>query len=273
MNTHNASLSPLLVEHKNGLAILTLNKPKINNAFDDEMISLLIMALDDCSLDDDVKAIQLRGAGKHFSAGADLNWMRSMAQLDYSENQKDASQLARLMSTLYHLEKPTVAIIQGASYGGAVGLIACCDIAIASDNARFCLSEVKLGLAPATIGPFVINAIGARQCRKLFLSAEVFNAQSAKDYQLIHDVVPLDKLDEKVKSTLESILQTGPNASKAAKKLVKDLSLKVDDEQTSMTCQLIADLRVSDEGQEGLGAFFEKRPPNWLNNSQPDLSE
>ena len=269
MNTHNVSLSPLLVEHKNGLAILTLNKPEINNAFDDEMISLLIMALDDCSLDDTVKVIQLRGAGKHFSAGADLNWMRSMAQLDYSENQKDASQLARLMSTLYHLEKPTIAVIQGASYGGAVGLIACCDIAIATEGSSFCLSEVKIGLVPAVISPYVIKAIGERQARRYFISGEVMSDTKALAMNLIHEFLPATEVDDYVETLCNQLLKNGPNAMGICKTLVQKVSRETlykgqNDDLTLYTRDLIAQVRVSDEGQEGLSAFLEKRPPRWI---------
>jgi len=269
MNNDTHSQSPLLVEHKNGLAILTLNKPAINNAFDDEMISLLIMALDDCSLNDDIKVIQLRGEGKHFSAGADLNWMRSMAQLDFGENQKDASQLARLMSTLYHLNKPTVAVIQGASYGGAVGLIACCDIAIATEGSSFCLSEVKIGLVPAVISPYVIKAIGERQARRYFISGEVISAEKALAMNLIHEVLPAPEVDDHVETLCNQLLKNGPNAMGICKNLVQKVSSEAlhqgqNDNLTLYTRDLIAQVRVSDEGQEGLSAFLEKRPARWI---------
>jgi len=257
---------------ENNVATITLSNVEKHNAFDDAIISELRGHIATVKASNEVRALILKAEGKHFCAGADLAWMKRMAQLNHQENLEDARKLASLMTELDDLTIPTIVRVQGAAYGGAIGLIACCDIAIASDKARFCLSEVKLGLAPATIGPFVVNAIGARQCRKLFLTAEVFNAQAAKDYQLIHDIVPVEKLDEQVEITLQRILHTGPSASKAAKKLVKDIAI-VSDELTEMTCQLIADLRVSEEGQEGLGAFFEKRPPNWLNVTKSDLSE
>lgn len=261
----NPSTAPLLVELKDGIAILTLNKAEINNAFDDEIISLLIMALDDCRLNDDVKVIQLRGAGKHFSAGADLNWMRRMAKLDYSANQEDAGQIARLMSTLYQLEKPTIAIIQGASYGGAVGLIACCDFAIANENSTFCLSEVKIGLAPAVISPYVIKAIGERQARRYFISGEVIDSKKAEAINLIHERLTTEAIEEYVTKLSQQLLNNAPNAMGICKSLVQKVSSeKLNDTVHQYTRDLIAQVRVSAEGQEGLSAFLEKRPANWI---------
>ncbi len=258
------STSPLLVEHKNGVAMLTLNKPEINNAFDDEIISLLVMALDDCQLNDDIKVIQLRGAGKHFSAGADLNWMRRMADLDYSANREDAGQLARLMSTLYQLTKPTIAVIQGASYGGAVGLIACCDIAIAAENSSFCLSEVKIGLAPAVISPYVVKAIGERQARRYFISGEVIDSKKAESINLIHEYLPAKDIEDYVTKLSQQLLNNAPNAMGICKSLVQKVSNeKLNDTIHHYTRDLIAHVRVSDEGQEGLSAFLEKRKPSW----------
>jgi methylglutaconyl-CoA hydratase len=257
--------SPLLVEHDNGVTTLTLNRPAINNAFDDEMIRLMIMALDECRLNDDVKVVKLTGAGKHFSAGADLNWMRRMADLDYSENRKDAGQLARLMTTLYHLNKPTIAQISGASYGGAVGLIACCDIAIASTNSIFCLSEVKIGLIPAVISPYVVKAIGERQARRFFITAEVIKSEQALNLNLLHEVVPLEELKTRVDDIVSLMLTNGPKAMRISKALVQKVANeKIDDDLKHYTRDLIAHVRVSEEGQEGLSAFLEKRPANWI---------
>jgi methylglutaconyl-CoA hydratase len=262
---------PLLVEHENGVTTLTLNRPAINNAFDDEIISLLIAALDDCNINDDVKIVKLTGSGKHFSAGADLNWMRRMADLDYSENREDAGQLARLMSTLYHLSKPTIAMINGASYGGAVGLIACCDIAIASDKSIYCLSEVKIGLIPAVISPYVVKAIGERQARRYFVTAEVIKAQQALKLDLVHEIVPAEELQGRVDEIISTMLNNGPKAmgiSKALVQKVVNAPVNNDDESVeniiNHTRDLIAQVRVSEEGQEGLSAFLEKRPANWI---------
>lgn len=265
VNTAKPSESPLIVEHKNGIATLTLNKPEINNAFNDQIISLLIMALDDCRLDDEVKLIQLRGNGKHFSAGADLNWMRSMAELDYSANREDAGQLARLMQTLYQINKPTIAVIQGASYGGAVGLIACCDFAIASEGSSFCLSEVKIGLAPAVISPYVVKAIGERQARRYFISGEVIDSEKAQQINLIHECLPQESLEPYVAKLSQQLLNNAPNAMGICKALVQKVSQeKLDENLNHYTRDLIAQVRVSAEGQEGLSAFLEKRPANWI---------
>ncbi len=265
MNTTTQKQPPLLVEYNNGIATLTLNKAEINNAFDDEIISLLIMALDDCSNNDEVKVVKLTGAGKHFSAGADLNWMRRMAKLDFSENREDAGQLSRLMSTLYHLNKPTIAEIRGASYGGAVGLIACCDIAIASEKSIFCLSEVKIGLTPAVISPYVVKAIGERQARRYFISGEVIQSEQALSLNLIHETVPAEELSSRVDAIISSMLNNAPKAMGISKALVQKVANeKLDDNLNHHTRDLIAQVRVSEEGQEGLSAFLEKRPANWI---------
>jgi len=251
-----------ILDRNNAVATVTLNQPKKHNAFDDHVINELIAHLESVANNENIRVLVLKAEGKHFCAGADLDWMKRMGQLDYNENRLDAQNLAKLMSTLNNLPIPTVVRVQGAAYGGAIGLIACCDIAIASDTSRFCLSEVKLGLAPATIGPYVVDAVGARRCRDLFLTARVFNALEANEYGLLHQVTPLNELDEAIETTLTQLLQTSPNASKAAKKLIFDLSRPQDD-PSEMTSDLIAQLRVSMEGQEGLSAFFEKRLPSW----------
>ena len=257
--------SPLLVEFENGVTTLTLNRPEVNNAFDDKVIELLIMALDDCNADDEVKVVKLKGAGKHFSAGADLNWMRRMADLDYSANREDAGQLARLMSTLYSLNKPTIAEVHGASYGGAVGLISCCDISIAAERSSFCLSEVKIGLTPAVISPYVVKAMGERQARRYFISAEIIDAQKALDLELVHEVVPADELTQRVDELITLMLKNGPKAMGISKALVQKVANeKLDENLNHYTRDLIAEVRVSEEGQEGLTAFLEKRKAGWI---------
>ncbi len=260
--------SPLLVEHNKGITTITLNKPDINNAFDDEIISLLIMVLDDCRLDDEVRVVQLRGAGKHFSAGADLNWMRRMAELDYSANREDAGQLARLMNTLYQLNKPTIAVVQGASYGGAVGLIACCDFAIASQGSSFCLSEVKIGLVPAVISPYVVKAIGERQARRYFISGEVIDHHTAKAINLIHECLEAEEIEGFVEKLSQQLLNNAPNAMGISKSLVQKVANEtLDANLQHYLSDLIAQVRVSNEGQEGLAAFLEKRAPRWRTNN------
>lgn len=249
------------------VATLTLNRPEKHNAFDDFMIDELLGRLEDVKNNDALRVLVLQAEGKNFCAGADLGWMKRMAQLDYDGNLADAKELARLMNELNSLPIPTIARVQGAAFGGAIGLIACCDIAIASKSSRFCLSEVKLGLAPATISPFVIDAMGVRRCRQLFLTAEVFNASEAERYGLLHKVVSLEALDEAVDETVSQLVNVGPRAAKAAKRLIHHIN-EQSGELTDYTSQLIAELRVSEEGQEGLSAFFEKRNPSWR---EPDL--
>ena len=251
-----------------GVATLALNRPETHNAFDAELIGQLTVALQDLDHDDRVRAVIVTGTGSTFSAGADLNWMRSMATASESANLEDSLQLAKLMRTLNYLSKPTIARVNGAAYGGGVGLIACCDIAIGIEATKFSLSEVKLGLVPAVISPYVISAIGLRHARRLFLSAEIFDSALALRIGLLHETVPYVQLDETIDKTLHWLLKGGPIAQKQAKELAlraggKTLASaeKLDQENAA----LIAKLRVSKEGQEGLNAFLEKRAAAWVN--------
>jgi methylglutaconyl-CoA hydratase len=247
-----------------GIASLTLNRPNKHNAFDDSIIADLTTKLNQVASNPDVRVLILQATGKNFSAGADLGWMKRMAELDQLENEQDADKLALLMKTLNSLPVPTIARVQGASFGGAVGLVACCDIAVGASNSSFSLSEVKLGLAPATISPYVIAAIGARQCRRLFLTAERFNAATAKTLGLLHEVVEPDELDEAIEGFTTQLLANGPEAIKASKQLIQHIDERpLDDHLISQTSELIAQLRVSQEGQAGLKAFFDKRVPYW----------
>ncbi|MBV2128523.1 enoyl-CoA hydratase-related protein [Arsukibacterium indicum] len=248
-----------------GVANLVLNRPDVHNAFDDQMIAELIQELEKLASNDQVKVLLLSANGKNFSAGADLNWMRSMAEKDYGQNLDDANELAMLMHKLDKFPKPTVAIVQGAAFGGAVGLVACCDIAIASDNASFCLSEVKIGLIPAVISPYVMRALGERQSRRYFLTAERFNADIAKQLGLLHEVTSVSELADKANGLIDNLLQNSPAAISAAKALIHNIyNRKISNNVVAHTTQAIAEIRVSDEGQEGLSAFLEKRRPNWL---------
>ncbi|SNY44646.1 methylglutaconyl-CoA hydratase [Arsukibacterium tuosuense] len=251
-----------------GVASLTLNRPEVHNAFDDLMIAELIQILDQLAANPDVRILLLNANGKNFSAGADLNWMRSMAEKDYAQNLDDANELAMLMHKLDKFPKPTVAVVQGAAFGGAVGLVACCDIAIASDNASFCLSEVKIGLIPAVISPYVMRALGERQSRRYFLTAERFSADTAKQLGLLHEVTSASELNEKADALVDGLLQNSPAAISAAKTLIHNIyNRKISNNVVAHTTQAIAEIRVSAEGQEGLGAFLEKRRPNWLQNN------
>lgn len=240
-----------------GVCTLTLNRPERHNAFDDHMINALLTKLREVEQDVSIRAVVLTGAGKSFSSGADLEWMRSMAKYDEATNRKDAQRLADLLRVLNDLDKPTVARVNGAAFGGAVGLIACCDIVIASRRAVFALTEVRLGLAPAVISPYVIAAIGARQTRRLFLTAERINAEEGLRIGLVHQVVDEGALAEAVSKQVEFLLQGGPNALKECKRLATR------EADTEDTVDVIARLRTSPEGQEGMAAFFEKRKPDW----------
>jgi methylglutaconyl-CoA hydratase len=247
-----------------GIASVTLNRPEQHNAFDDGMIAELVELLGQLEQDDRVRVLVLRAAGKSFSAGADLNWMRRMADYDLAQNTDDAMQLAELMRRLNCFPKPTIALVQGATYGGGVGLIACCDIAIASKQALFCLSEVKLGLIPAVISPYVIEAIGARAARRFMLTAERFSAEQACRLGLVHQVVEAQELDKTLDSILEFLLAAGPAAQAAAKDLIRAVSNQPIDSDIIQNCaQRIARIRATSEAREGLDAFLEKRKPNW----------
>ena len=261
--------SILLNTDSRGVTTLMLNRPEKHNAFDAALIAELTRKLVQLNNDDRTRIVILTGAGKSFSAGADINWMRSMAKFSEAENIEDALKLAELMDVLNTLRKPSIARVNGAVYGGGVGLVACCDIAIAADTAKFCLSEVRLGLVPSVISPYVIAAIGAHQARRYFLTAEAISAQQAQHIGLVHEVAPADKLDEAVGKEVDLMLKAGPKALAACKKLIAAnaaASISTRRALKQKTAQLIAQLRVSDEGQEGLSAFLEKRSPNWRKN-------
>jgi len=246
-----------------GVATLTLNRPEKHNAFNVELIEVLHQHLLDIQQDDAIKICVLKAMGKSFSAGADINWMRKMAGYSLHENYEDALRLGQLMHTLYHLGKPTVAMVQGAAFGGGVGLVACCQIAIVDKNAKFCFSETKLGLIPAVISPYIIQAIGARRAKAYFLTAEVFSAKRALQHGLCHEVVG-DELEAKCDALLKTLLQNGPKAMKETHNLVDTLQpLTIDQSMVELTAKKIADIRASKEGVEGLTAFLDKRKPNW----------
>ncbi|GAC05347.1 enoyl-CoA hydratase/isomerase family protein [Paraglaciecola chathamensis] len=247
-----------------GVATVTLNRPEVHNAFDDVLINSLTQTFTRLGADDSIRAVILASKGKSFCAGADLNWMKRMAGYSYEQNLNDANALANMLHTLNTLPKPTIARVQGAAFGGAVGLVACCDMAIGSKMSKFCLSEVKLGLIPATISPYVIQAIGERNARRYFTTAEVFSSRRARRIGLLSESVTEEELDITIESLLEHILKNGPNAVTAAKQLIADVANRVpDDALRNMTSERIANTRVSSEGQEGLGAFLQKRRPNW----------
>jgi len=246
-----------------GVATVTLNRPEIHNAFDDALIAELTEVLAAYGENRAVRALILTGAGKSFSAGADLGWMKRMAGYSYEENLADAAGLARLMNVLDRLPKPTIGLINGAAYGGGVGLVACCDIVIASERASFCLSEVKLGILPAAISPYVVAAIGPRQARRYFQTAEVISADEARRIGLVHDVVAPDQMAATRDKILAAIFQGAPGAQADAKDLVFTVDRPLTDEVMSETGRRIALRRASEEGREGIGAFLAKREPAW----------
>jgi len=254
----------LLQDATAGVARIRLNRPELHNAFDAALIATLTEALQAQADDPAVRVVVLEGAGASFSAGADLNWMRGMASASEQANREDSLALARLMRTLDELPKPTIARVHGAAFGGGVGLVACCDIAIGTPAARFGLTESRLGLLPAVISPYVVAAIGARNARRYFATAEVFDAVEALRIDLLHQVVPDDALDAAVQQQIDLLLKAGPIASAAAKSLVREVSAHSDGaKHDAANAALIARLRVSPEGQEGLSAFLDKRKPAW----------
>ncbi len=257
-------MSAVRIEIENGVGTVVMDRPDRHNAFDEHVIAELTAGFAKLGADDSVRAVVLRGTGKSFSAGADLDWMRRMAAYDESANLADARALAALMRTIDTLPKPTVALVHGAAYGGGVGLVACCDIAIATEAAAFSLSEVKLGLIPAVISPYVVRAIGARAARRYFLTAERFDAVEARRLGLVHELVAGDGLEEAARQVLAALRGNGPAAVRAAKDLVAAVAGRAPAEVEDDCARRIAVIRAGDEGKEGVAAFLEKRKPSWL---------
>jgi methylglutaconyl-CoA hydratase len=258
--------SALALERQGPLGLVTLNRPDRHNAFDDAMIAELTEALRSMEAEESIRVVVLAAAGGSFSAGADLEWMKRMSGYSMEDNRRDAMGLGALMRTLAHLRKPTVARVQGPAYGGGVGLVACCDIAVASTNATFSFSEAKLGLVPAVISPYVVAAIGERAARRYFLTAERFDVAEAWRLGLVHELANDDaELDEKVGDIVDSLLACGPVAQMEAKALLRAVSGKpVMSELIQDTAERIAKIRSSPEGREGISAFLEKRRAAWI---------
>jgi methylglutaconyl-CoA hydratase len=260
-----AAYRTLAIDVRNGVALLALARPDVHNAFNEELIAELTRVL--CVLDSDegVRAVVLLGQGRSFCAGADLNWMKRMATYGRAESLADARALATMLETLYRMNKPTIARVHGPAYGGGVGLAACCDIVVAAQEATFSLSEVKLGLIPATIGPYVVEAIGARQARRYFLTAERFTAVEAFRIGLVHEIVPLDELDSRINQLLGALFFAGPRAQGEAKALIRAIAHRpIGDDVIAGTAERIAAVRSSAEAKEGVAAFLDKREPAWL---------
>jgi methylglutaconyl-CoA hydratase len=248
-----------------GVVWLTLDRPEVHNAFDDRLINDLTNELEQLGRDTDVRVLVLTGTGRSFSAGADLTWMRRTASYGEAENLADARKLAKLMRTLNELPKPTVARVNGTALGGGTGLVACCDIVVASEQAVFGTTEVRLGLIPSVIGPYVLAAIGPRHARRVMLTGERISAAEALRLGLVHEVVAPDQLDLSVERIVGDLLKSGPGAIAAAKRLLRDLSGRpIEPALIDDTAQRIATLRATGEAREGIGAFLEKRAPAWL---------
>ena len=255
----------LRIETLDAVARITLCRPEIRNAFNDEVIAELTAAFIDLGGRDGVRAIVLAAEGPAFCAGADLNWMRRMADYTREENLSDAAKLAEMLRVMYTCPKPTVAAVQGDVFAGGMGLVAACDMAVSVDTATFCLSEVKLGLIPATISPYVIRAMGARAAHRYFLTAERFSAQEAHRVGFVHELVAPDALDTRVGELLKALTSASPNAVRACKRLVQDVAEReLTGDLIAATVEGIADIRASEEGREGVQSFLQKRKPAWL---------
>ncbi len=257
--------STLELQHDpRGFATLWLNRPDKHNAFNAQMIRELILALDLVANDGKLRFLLIRGRGKHFCAGADLAWMQQSAQLDFNTNLDDARELAELMYSLGKLKVPTLAVVHGAAYGGALGLVSCCDMALGTDDAQFCLSEVRIGLTPAVISPFVVKAIGERAMRRYALSAERFDGRRAHELGLLSETCAAADLESRVEHWIANLLHNSPLAMRACKELLREVAHGETSAAVRRYCEnAIARIRVSGEGQEGLRAFLEKRPPAW----------
>ncbi|CAB5715108.1 1,4-Dihydroxy-2-naphthoyl-CoA synthase [Delftia tsuruhatensis] len=255
----------LTLEFQGHLATITLTQPEVRNAFSDEVIADITQAFRTVGKRSDVRAVVLAAEGPAFCAGANLNWMRRMADYSRDENREDAGLLAEMLRVIYECPQPTIARVQGDVYAGGMGLVAACDMAVAAEGAGFCLSEVKIGLIPATISPYVIRAMGARAAHRYFLTGERFDAAEALRIGFVHRVVPADELDNAVDGLLKHLVSAGPAAARACKRLVIEVAGRdIDEQLIAATVEGIADIRASAEGKEGVQAFLQKRKPAWL---------
>jgi len=259
-------LETILFNVEGSIAKIILNRPEIHNAFNDIMLSELIEVFKEVrQRKSEIRVVILTGNGKSFCAGADLHWMRRMVNYSYAENVEDSKRLSECLYRLYTLPQPTIARVNGASVGGGMGLVAACDIVVAQEEAVFSLSEVKVGLVPACISPYVIKRAGEAKCREFFLSGERISAEKAFSAGLLNEIVPFDRLDPVVDRWKSQFLNNGPEALSVCKQLLEKIPSMSLDEAMEYTADGIAKLRISKEGQEGMNAFLEKRKPSWRN--------
>ena len=258
-------MNTLDVQRSGPLARVYLNRPDVRNAFNEQVIAELTDTFSQLALEPELRAIVLGGHGKAFCAGADLSWMRSMADFTWEQNRTDAQALADMLWAVYKCPVPIVGRLQGDCYAGGVGLAAVCDVVVAVDSMNFCLSEARLGLLPATISPYVIRAMGEQAARRYFITAERFSAAQAQATGLVHELCSVSALDAKVDAIVAALVANGPLATRACKALVQDVvGLQITDDLRGETARRIADVRVSSEGKEGIQSFLQKRPPTWL---------
>ena len=256
----------LEIEVKDKVAIVWLNRPDMHNALNQQMIADLIDCFESLNVETEIRIIILRGKGKSFCAGADLNYMKGISTFGVKENYQDSLKLAKCFNTIYTCHKPTIAVVQGAAIGGANGLLAACDFVYCADDTKFAFSEVKLGIAPATISPYVIKRIGEYGSRELMISGKRFTGKEAEGYKLVNKSLPSEELDTYLKTVIDGLMSSGPEAMAACKRLIYDISNTLSfEESVDYSARLIAELRASKEGQEGMASFLEKRKPNWVN--------
>ena len=258
-------MSTLDLQRSGHVARVYLMRPDVRNAFNEQVIAELTATFQQLALEPDLRAVVLGGHGKAFCAGADLSWMRSMADYSWEQNRDDAQALADMLWAVYRCPIPIVGRLQGDCYAGGVGLAAVCDVVVAVDSMNFCLSEARLGLLPATISPYVIRAMGEQAARRYFITAERFSATQAHTMGLVHELCSADELDAKIDAIVAALVANGPLATRACKALVQDVAgLPITDGLRAETARRIADIRVSSEGKEGIQSFLQKRPPSWL---------
>jgi methylglutaconyl-CoA hydratase len=253
----------ILVSQEGSVVRIALNRPQVHNAFNETMVQELRQAFEAVCRTEGVRVVVLTGQGKSFCAGADLNWMSQVKDYSFEDNLKESKSLAELMYAIYALPVPTIARVNGAAIGGGAGLMAACDLAIAAQTAKFSLSEVKLGLVPAVISPYVIRRVGESACREFFLTGERLTAEKALRFGLINEVVPLEDLDEAVQERVTQLQSSGPQALSTCKEILRRVPGMSFEEARAYTAEIIASLRISQEGQEGMSAFLEKRKPGW----------